>query len=313
MKRILLSAMIFAGLGLTCFAQESVDATSAAVRAQLKAYVETYNKRNANAVAEYWTTDALSVQEESGERTEGREALRAEFKQFFADYPNTQLSGVVEHVRTVGTNVAVAEGEMTLVTDPGEPSQSAFTAVLEKQNNQWLIASSHERDLPSPPTSYDALKEFEWFIGSWQDQTEGALVNTTVRWSPSRAFLIRSYLAEFADGDSFSGTQIFGWDPLAKQIRSWTFNSDGSYGDGVVSKSGDDWLVKMNQMQSDGRVASGTSVITQVDDNTIQIQKIGESVDGEPVPTSDPVTVVRIADTEKESAVIAPATEGAGQ
>ena len=180
--------------------------------------------------------DAVSVQEETGERTEGRAALLTEFDQFFKDYPNAQLAGTVEHVRPVSAEVAIAEGNITLATGDGEPTQSAFTAVLQKQGDRWLIASSHERDLPVPETSYDALREFEWLVGTWQDKTNDASVISTVRWSPSKAFLIRSFEATFDDGDGFSGTQIFGWDPRSQQIRTWTFNSDGSFGDGTVSK-----------------------------------------------------------------------------
>ena len=69
----------------------------------------------------------------------------------------------------------------------------------------------------------------------------------------------------------------------------------------------------MNQMQSDGRLASGTSVITRVDNDTIEVQKIGESIDGEPIPASEPVTVVRVAVAAKVSVVETPAVEGAGR
>ena len=311
MKLQLLITAAFTVMNIsTLCAQSPTNETAESVRKQLQSYVATFNKREAKAVVAYWTADAVSVQEETGDRTEGHSALLAEFEQFYQDYPSAQISGTVEHVRSVGPDVAIAEGQITLVTATDEPTQSAFTAVLKKQGNQWLIASSHERDLPVPSTPYDGLKTIEWIVGTWQDQTEGASVFTTVRWSPNRTFLIRSYEATFEDGESASGTQIFGWDPLSKQIRTWTFHSDGSFGDGTVSKNGDDWMVKMNQVQSDGRLASGTSVITRVDDDTMEVQKIGESVDGEPLPASEPVTVVRVA---KVSAVGKSTVKGDGR
>ena len=58
----------------------------------------------------------------------------------------------------------------------------------------------------------------------------------------------------------------------------------------------------MNQIQSDGRLASGTNVLTRVDEDTLQIQKIGQSVDGEPVPASDPVNVTRVPDPSAAAA-----------
>ena len=121
---------------------------------------------------------------------------------------------------------------------------------------------------------------------------------TTVRWSESRAFLIRSFNVQHDDGDSLSGTQVIGWDPLNKQIRSWTFHSDGSFGEGFASKNDKDWMIKMSHVHGDGRVSSGTQVITRVDDDTLSVQTIGETIDGELVPASDPVTVVRIEDAD---------------
>lgn len=314
MKRHFALALFTAStLAAIANAQEPSGDATETIRERLGSYVETFNKHDAEAMVMYWTADAVSVQEGTGERTEGREALQKEFQQFFADYPQALLSGSTDHVRMIGADVAVVEGAITLATGLDEPVQSTFTAVLKKQDDQWLIASSHERDVPTPTTSYEALRELEWAIGSWQDEIEGAKVTSTIRWSPSQAFLIRSYQAEYEDGDGTSGTQIFGWDPLAKQIRTWTFNSDGSFGDGTVSRNGDEWMVKMNQVQSDGTLASGTTVITKIDDNTLQIHKIGESLDGEPVPSSDPITVVRIAEIEEAPAEETAAVEGASR
>lgn len=307
-----LALLTVAILPLTCQAQETSDATTP-VRERLMSYVETFNKGDAEAVVGYWTTDAVSVQEESGERVEGHDALLAAFKQFFADYPDSQLAGSVDHVQLVGDNVAIVEGAITLVTDADEPTQSQFTAVLKKQGDAWLIASSHERDIPTPPSAYDALKDLEWTVGTWQDDVDGAKVTSVVRWAPSEAFLLRSYHAEFEDGEETSGTQVFGWDPMAGQIRTWTFNSDGSFGDGTVSKNGDEWIIKMNTVQTDGTLASGTTIITKVDDDTLQVHKIGESLDGQPMPASDPVTVVRMAEVEDAPSAATPATEGASR
>ena len=121
---------------------------------------------------------------------------------------------------------------------------------------------------------------------------------------PNQAFLIRSYSAEYEDGEQFSGTQVIGWDPLAKQIRTWVFNSDGSYGDGTVARHGQEWSVRMAHMQTDGRIATATHVINRLDDDTMEIQKIGEAVDGEPVPSSPPIKVVRVTDAADGDATV---------
>jgi uncharacterized protein (TIGR02246 family) len=269
-----------------------------AVRERLQSYVEAFNMKDAAAVAAYWTADGLSVAEETGQRTQGREALQEEFSTFFEANPSARLTGEANHIRFVTANVAMVEGHTTLFVTDAEPVETAFSAVLVKDSDQWLISSSHERDLPVPATSYDALKELDWLLGTWEDQSEGAQVATTVSWSPNRAFLLRSFAAEFASGEALHGTQVIGWDPLSQQIRTWTFNSDGSFGQGTLSKHDEDWLLKMWQILPDGRLASATKALTRIDRDTMTVQTIAETIDGEPSPSSGQVTVVRTASPE---------------
>ncbi|MEO1065693.1 MAG: SgcJ/EcaC family oxidoreductase, partial [Actinomycetota bacterium] len=147
----------------------------------------------AAAVAAFWSDDATSENEETGERVSGREALQAEFAEFFAASPGARLTAEVDEVRLVRPDVAIAEGSAVLFLPDAEPTESAFTAVLVKDDGRWLIESSHERDLPSPSTPSAALADLEWLIGDWKDDTEGADVAPTVRWSPNRAFLVRKF------------------------------------------------------------------------------------------------------------------------
>ncbi len=273
----------------------------AAVRQQFSAYVQAFNKNDAAKVAALWTEDAISLCEDTGEEVVGRDALQKSFAAFFADSPGTKLSGSIDFLHMIRPDVARVDGLATLTSKEGESVDSEFTAILVKQNGKWLISDSKERDLQATPASFDALKEMDWFVGNWQDQTDGADVRTTVRWAPSKAFLIRSFAAQFDDGDQVAGTQVFGWDPAEKQIRTWTFNSDGSYGEGTVAKHGEDWTIKMSHRLTDGGVASATHVLTRIDSNTIKVQKIGESVDGEPLPAGEPITVVRVGGSDSQA------------
>jgi hypothetical protein len=153
--------------------------------------------------------------------------------------------------------------------------------------------------LPTPETPKQALEPLAWMVGNWQDSGAGAAVETHVSWSPGESFLIRSYTAQ-REGEElpFAGTQVIGWDPRSKQIRSWTFNSDGSFGDGAWSKNGDEWLVRTTQTLQDGSAASATQVITMVNADTAMVQTVGKEVNGSPEPASEPVTMVRVTEAE---------------
>ena len=40
------------------------------------------------------------------------------------------------------------------------------------------------------------------------------------------------------DGFQLSGTEVIGWDPTSRSIRSWVFDSDGSFGQAVWTRRG---------------------------------------------------------------------------
>ena len=184
--RMLLASLLVVGVTVSGRAQKPTDnsTVSAAVRKQLQDYVEKFNQHDSAALATYWTSDAVSVNEESGERTVGREAIAEDFTQLFTDYPNASLSGAINELREIAPGVVIAEGQVAVRLDEGEPTEASFTAVFTKQEDQWLISSSHERPVQVPQTSFDALQPLQWLIGTWRDETEGATVETTVRWSP---------------------------------------------------------------------------------------------------------------------------------
>lgn len=285
-----------------------------AVRLRIAAYVEAFNRHDAQALGGFWSADGVSVDEETGERTEGRAALVQDFAALFQEHPAARLTGEVHSIRIIREGVAEVEGQTSVFLSADEPIPARFTAILVEEEGDWLVNSSHERNLPTPAAPFDALQELEWLVGTWVDQSEGVNIVTTVRWSPSRAFLIRSFAAQMGDEVGVEGTQIIGWDPLAKQIRCWTFNSDGSFGQGTISRHDGEWMFKMWQILSDGRLAAATKVMTRIDDVTMTIQTIGATVDGAPAPASEAVTVVRTGDapdlTEAEPAT---SSEGVAQ
>ncbi|TWT66892.1 SnoaL-like domain protein [Posidoniimonas polymericola] len=310
MKRLFSAALLaLTPLSFFCHAAAADDNSAAgvadAVSERLSAYLTAFNDHDADAVAAFWAEDGVSTNEETGERVTGRDAIRDDLAAFFSDNPAAKLTGEVTEVRSVHPEVAIAEGVATLFLPETEPTPSAFTAVMAKTGGQWLLESSGERPLPTPESSATALEELSWLIGRWQDDTEGVAVDTTVRWSPNKAFLIRSYRAEYDDGGSFEGTQVIGWHPLDKSFRTWSFNSDGSFGEGVASRSGDEWLLKSTDVHSDGVVSTYTQVIRPVDEQTLEVQKIGRTEDGAPLPSTEPITVRRAPDaaltTEQEA------------
>jgi uncharacterized protein (TIGR02246 family) len=279
--------------------KKTTDA-SEPIRKTLRGYVDAFNKNDAKATAAYWAPKGVYVDRETGERTEGREAIQGDFTKLFAEDRGVRLSANAASVRFVTPDVAMVEGSATVFRPGEEPNESSFSLVLIKQGAAWLIDSVHETVTPSPPTPADALKDLEIFVGRWRDKTDGARVDTTVRWSANKSFLIRSFTVELEDEEERQGTQVIGWDPREKRIRSWTFDSDGSFGEEAWSKVDNDWVVKMTRTLADGGTSSGTQIISIKDDDTLSVRMLSSEIDGEPGPSGEAVTVVRVEEKDAE-------------
>lgn len=271
-----------------------------AVRKMAQAYAQAFNENDAKAVAAFWTESCVYVDRESGDRTEGRKAIQTDMEKVFKEHPKVRLTLDFDTVRFLKPDVATAEGQATVIFPDQDPSTSVFSVILTRQESTWLIDSAYESNVPSPATPYDALKDLEWLVGQWRDVTEGVVVETTVRWSANRAFLLRSYRVQIGDEDPSEGTQVIGWDPRKKQIRSWSFDSDGSFDESTWIRNGEEWLIRMARTQADGAAVSGTQVLKKVNPDTITVQSIARDVDGEPMPSSRPVTVTRVIPKESE-------------
>jgi hypothetical protein len=55
-------------------------------------------------------------------------------------------------------------------------------------------------------------------------------------------------------------SQRIGWDPVAKRIRSWVFDSEGGFGESLWARDGDSWIIKATGVRPDGKIASATNV-----------------------------------------------------
>jgi ketosteroid isomerase-like protein len=264
-------------------------------------FVAAFNEKNAEKLAACWIETATHTDRETGERTEGRAAIQADFTKIFAAQPSIKLSAALTRTKLITADVAHVEGLSTVIGGEGVPVESVFTAIMTRSGEKWLFDSIEETAAPVPATPADALQQLEWLIGEWTDETGDVKVRTTFRWSANRAFLLRSFVAESADGSGLEGTQVIGWDANLQQIRSWTFNSDGSFGSSTWSKNENSWLAKSSQTSPNGDISSGTYVLEQVDENSFTLQLIGHEINGDAQPVAPAATVTRVTSSVEVS------------
>jgi len=294
MSRLLNALFVLTTLSTVWLAENVVAADEVQIGNSLADFVAAFNEKNAEKLAACWTETATHTDRETGERTEGRAAIQADFTKIFMAQPSIKLSASVTRFKLVTADVAQVEGQTTVIGGDGVPAESVFSAIMTRSGEKWLFDSIEETTAPIPATPADALQQLEWLIGEWIDESGDVKVRTTFRWSANRAFLLRSFVAESADGNVLEGTQIIGWDANLQQIRSWTFNSDGSFGSSSWSKNENSWMAKSSQTSANGDISSGTYVLEQVDENTFTLQLIGHEINGGPQPASSAATIKRV-------------------
>jgi len=297
MKRLLLGLLaLFGAAHSSALAADSDQAASeAAIRKMVAGYVEAFNKHDAAALANYWSPDAVYLDRDTGEEVSGRDNIAKRFATLFKDEPDSKMTVSTESIRFVSPNVAVEQGTSTETIGKNAPDEVPYTAIYVRRDGQWLLDRVTDQSKEEAPSHYEQLKPLEWMVGSWvdKDDDDNATIETVCNWTKNRNFLTRSYTVTVGDDVALSGMQIIGWDPSAKAIHSWTFDSDGGFSEAIWKQKGDRWYIPNHGVLADGRKATMTNIIKKIDDNSFTWQTIERTAGGEILPNIDEVLIVR--------------------
>lgn len=284
-------------LGNFCAGQYTFAADQAkdkeAIEKSVKSYIAAFNAGDAQKLAAHWAPDAVYNNPLTGTQVEGREAITKEMTSVLKQVKGSELTVDIQSIQFISPSVAVEQGASKLISPKGEPHESLYTAVHVKRDGKWYLDRITEEEIPVVLSHYEHLKDLEWLIGSWTDGDEQGRIQTTCKWTKNKNFITRYFTASTRERIDLSGMQIIGWDPSKKQIRSWVFDSDGGFAEGVWTKKKNRWDVKMTGTLPDGRKASSMNVFKLIDNDSFKWQSINRTVDGNLQPNIDEVIVVR--------------------
>src|SRR3954453_12240481 len=289
-----------------CRADQASD--EKAIRKADDAYVEAYNKQDAKAIAAMWSPEAVYVDPETGKEAVGREEIEKEFADTFKNLKDAKLEVNAESIKFLSPNVAVETGTARIVRPKAKPDESAYSALFVKRDGKWLLDRVTEEQPPAPPapppSNYEHLKELEWMVGSWvdRDDDEGVVIQTDCEWTKNKNFITRSFAVAVRDRVNMAGMQVIGWDPIAKQIRSWVFDSDGGFGEGKWTHKGNRWTIQQAGTLPDGSRSSAVNGMKKLGDDSFSWQSVERSVNGDMLPDVEEVTVYRKPAQEQAAA-----------
>lgn len=256
------------------------------------AFVQQYNSHKAEGVAALFAPDARMTYRD-GTEVNGREEIKESMAEAFAASPKIAMSVVVDSIRLLTPDVAVEEGYTTMFPD-GETltAKSRYTVLHVKKQGKWLMQAVRVID-EETLSAYGELQSLEWLLGEWIDEGREETVEANFKWDENKSFLLEEFRVVREGDVVLKGTQRIGWDPQSKQIRSWTFDSAGGFGEAIWTQVDDGrWICKAKAVRADGMSASATRTLTRAAKDRVLWAATDRLMGSEPLPDLE-VTMVR--------------------
>lgn len=124
------------------------------------------------------------------------------------------------------------------------------------------------------------LDELVWLTGDWSAEADGSQVRTTCEWDAGRRFLIRHIYVERAGQLLHSVGQRFGYDPVAKTIKVWSFDRDGSHAEGTITQDGENWVNATQGVSSAGATWNSTNTYSEISPQGFTLTSVSQGAAG---------------------------------
>lgn len=254
--------------------------------------IRAFDKRDAAALAAHWTEGGEFLRNDSAP-VRGRSEIEKGYAELFKTLKGKpRLDIRTDAVRFPSADMALSQVTLRLKNDAGEVVASSWQdTVLIREGGRWKMAVVREWDRD---VGLDvSLKDLEWLVGTWRAVTKDREVTITYEWGPNRTFIRGGFTVKEGDKAVQSGTEVIGKDNAEGVIRSWVFQSDGGFGDGIWAREGKKWTVDVHGVGADGRKLTATTVYVHVDPTTLTWQAVNQALNGVPVADTPPIKVTK--------------------
>jgi uncharacterized protein (TIGR02246 family) len=259
-----------------------------AIRKATADFIKLVEKGDAKGVAASWTEEGEYIGDD-GTTLRGRAAIEQAYSKAFAKKKNTKVEFKIESIRFPSKDTAIEEGyAKSYRGDSENPTTSRYSVLHVRESGKWLMAVLREW-----PDEGVALHDLDWLIGTWEAKNDEVEVRTIYTWDDKKNS-IRCQVTIKGKGHNVSATQIILKDPRSGQLRSWIFEDDGGFGDGVWIPDGKRWMITASGVQADGGELTAQNLLTPVDKDTFTWQSTDRTLDGEELPNIPPIKVKRV-------------------
>jgi uncharacterized protein (TIGR02246 family) len=258
-----------------------------AIRQTMQNFTAAFEKGDAAAAAAFLAAGAELIPAEAP-LVRGREEIQKAFAEHFAKNPRVKITLEPEPIRFTSRDTAIEEGQMRVASEKGDPAHNRYSVLCVREDGKWLLAFIKEW-----PSEQTELKDLDWLIGTWSAKRPDAEIQTTFEWFGNKAFIRGQFTVRQKD-KTLTGMQMIGTDPETGELRTWTFETDGGFGEGTCTRDGNKWVFDMTTSLSDGTVLEARNVLLEVNNDTFTWQPVNLTLDGEQLGELPPVKVTRV-------------------
>jgi uncharacterized protein (TIGR02246 family) len=266
------------------------EADKQAIDKLVQDMVQAFNNKDAAALVANWSDDG-----EYSRNDDVPFRSKAEIEKGYANYFKTlkgkpKIEVQIDGLRFPSRDSAYSEVTLRLKNEEGEVIASSWrNTLLVREDGRWKVAIVSEWDRDE--TADTNLKELEWLIGTWQASNKDREVTTSFEWDENKAFIRGKFSVKEGGKVIQSGTQMITKDKAEGAIRSWVFQSDGGFGDGLWTRDGKKWTVDLSGVTADGRSVTANTIYIHLDANTFTWQAVDQEIDGLPIADTQPIKV----------------------
>jgi uncharacterized protein (TIGR02246 family) len=245
--------------------------------------LEAVERGDGEEIASFWTADGDYV-DGTGQAVNGRDLAR-QVTRSEKTTGSRRVVGKEESLRFLTPDVAVEDGAVSLSpATAGRSVVKRYTAIWSREDGKWLLDGVRESSVSPWSDHHHHLSELSWMLGDWVANDDAKSIRLTCTWSDDKRFLLRELDVSLPERGRLHVTQRIGWDAREKQIRSWTFDSQGGHGGGLWFRQGDRWIVEAESILPDGGRSTGTNIYTPDGDDAFDWEASNVEIDGQAMP-----------------------------
>ncbi len=298
MNHRILKVLLFAWLAVlwTTDAPAQVPATEtvakrpadeAAVQKSIQDFSRAFEAGDAAAAGRYLTSGAELVNDD-GMIVRGRKDIQDAFAAHFAEHSRVKIENISLNIRFPSRDTAICDGVVRVTPADSNSMIDRFEIRLAREDSNWLISMIHQW-----PHEQAALLDLEWMIGTWSSKQGNAEVQTTYEWFGNKSY-IRAHFTVREKDKSYTGMQMIGLDPGTGRLRTWIFEAEGGFGEGVAIQDGKEWVFESATLLSTNDELQVTNVLVRIDGDTFTWQPLDLTLNGEQFGNLPPAKVTRV-------------------